>query len=155
MPERGASCLDGQVTGMAQSLLAEIGGLLERLAATGEAGFIDLRSLPLTDADRAELEILLGRGEVRADLALAGRSEVWETGYAGAWWIRHLGADDRIAAEEIAVCAVPEILRAHPADVQAAARRLREDLQPPRPVPAEPDEFTGETSNVRQEPGAG
>lgn len=149
MPERRASCLDGQTTGMAWSVLAEVGRLLEALAAGGEPGFIDLRSLPLTDADRSQLESLLGRGEVRADLDLAGRSEVWETAYAGAWWIRHRGAGDRIASEEIAVCSVPEILRTHSADIQAGARRLRRDLQDSRPHPnTEPSDTTVETPHV-------
>jgi hydrogenase-1 operon protein HyaF len=132
--DRGASCLDTQTTGMAWSVLTEIGRLLENLAANGEPGCIDLRSLPLTDADREELEALLGRGEVRVDLDLAGRSEVWETAYAGAWWIRHRGAGDRIAAELISVCPVPDLLSTHPADIQAAARRLRHDLQQSRPA---------------------
>ena len=151
MRERGASCLDGQVTGMAHSLLAEIGGLLERLAATGEAGFIDLRSLPLTDADRAELETLLGRGEVRADLALAGRSEVWETGYAGAWWIRHRGADDRVSSEEIAICPLPDILPTPAEDIRAAATRIQGDVEArPLPVgaPDDPENTTQEASHA-------
>jgi len=129
MTDRAGSCLDGYTTGMAWSVLAEVGRLLETLAASGQPGSIDLRSLPLTDADRAELESLLGQGEVRVEMDLAGRSEVWETGYPGAWWIRHRGAGERLAAEEIAVCAVPEILKAHPADIEMAARRLRRDLQ--------------------------
>lgn len=149
MSERGATCLDSHTTGMAWSVLTEVGRLLENLAATGEPGFIDLRSLPLTDTDREELEVLLGRGEVRADLELAGRSEVWETAYPGAWWIRHRGAGDRIAVEEIAVCPVPEILKTHPDDIQAAARRLRQDLQNARPAAAaELSETTLETPHV-------
>ena len=149
MPDRRANCLDGQSTGMAWSVLAEVGRLLERFAAGGEAGFIDLRSLPLTDADREQLETLLGRGEVRADLDLAGRSEVWETAYPGAWWIRHRGAGDRIASEEIAVCTVPEILKTHSADIEAGARRLRRDLENARPGAAiEPSETTLETPHV-------
>jgi len=146
--DRAGSCLDGRSTGMAWSVLAEVGRLLETLAASGQPGSIDLRSLPLTDADRAELETLLGQGEVRVELDLAGRSEVWETGYAGAWWIRHRGAGERLAAEEIAVCAVPEILKTHPADIETAARRLRRDLQEIRSAAAaEPSETQLETSH--------
>ena len=72
--------------------------MLEALAESGQAGSIDLRSLPLSDADRAQLEELLGRGEVQAKLDLAGASEVWETTYPGVWWIRHKGAggQDRV-----------------------------------------------------------
>jgi len=148
MADRAGSCLDGHTTGMAWSVLAEVGRLLETLAASGQPGSIDLRSLPLTDADRAELETLLGRGEVRVELDLAGRSEVWETGYPGTWWIRHRGADERLAAEEIAVCTIPEILKSHPADIEVAARRLHGDLQAIRSAAAaEPAETQLETSH--------
>lgn len=136
MSDRGANCTDGRITGMAWSVLAEIGRRLESLGATGQTAAIDLRSLPLTDADRAQLETLLGRGEVRAELELAGRSEVWETAYPGAWWVRHLGAAGRIASETIAICPVPEILAAHPADVQAGARRLLRELDQRAPTTA-------------------
>lgn len=128
-PQRGAPCLDGRSTGMALAVLAEISRLLAALADSGATGAIDLRSLPLTAADREQLETLLGRGEVRAELDLAGRSEVWETAYPGAWWVRHLGADERVASEVIAVCPVPDILAAHPADIRAGARRLSRNLE--------------------------
>jgi len=120
-------------TGMAAAVLQEITQLLAKLADTGAAGSIDLRSLPMTDADRDELEERLGRGEVQADLSVAGNSQVWETGYSGVWWIRHLGAGDKIAAEEIAVTNVPEILVSHSADIATAALRIRRDLaeEPP------------------------
>jgi len=123
-----APCMSGHPTGMAYSVLAEIGQLLTTLSERGETGAIDLRSLPMTDADRGQLEEILGRGEVRAELDLAGASEVWETSYNGVWWIRHKGAGDKIATEEIAVTPMPEILMTHPADIAAASRRIRQDL---------------------------
>ena len=124
-----APCLSDRATGMALSVLAEVGRMLEALSESGQAGAIDLRSLPLSDADRAQLEEVLGRGEVRAELELAGNSEVWETTSPGVWWIRHRGAGDKIATEEISVCAIPEILITHPVDIKAAAGRLREELE--------------------------
>jgi len=127
--DSAAPCLSDRATGMALSVLAEAGRLLETLAATGEPGFIDLRSLPLSDADRSQLEDVLGRGEVQAELDVAGKSEVWETSFPGVWWIRHMGAGDKIATEEIAVCRIPEILITHPVDIEAAASRLREELE--------------------------
>ena len=147
----GTPCLSGTSTGMAWSILAEIGQLLEALSAHGEAGSIDLRSLPMTDADREQLEQLLGRGEVQADLDLAGASEVWETSYAGVWWIRHKGAGDKIASEEIAVTTVPEILITHPVDIEAAATRLKDDLSQgmaATDLPAQDQENELEASNV-------
>ena len=127
--DSAAPCLSDRATGMALSVLAEVGRMLEALSESGQAGAIDLRSLPLSDADRAQLEEVLGRGEVRAELELAGNSEVWETTYPGVWWIRHRGAGDKIATEEISVCAIPEILITHPVDIKAAAGRLREELE--------------------------
>ena len=127
--DNAAPCLSGHATGMALSVLAEISRLLEALAGSGEPGFIDLRSLPLSDADRAQLEALLGRGEVRVEMDLAGASEVWETAYSGVWWIRHRGAGDKIASETLSVCTIPEILISHPVDIEAAASRLRQELE--------------------------
>jgi hydrogenase-1 operon protein HyaF len=146
--DSGAPCVTDRATGMALSVLAEVGRMLETLAETGQAGSIDLRSLPLTDADRLELEELLGSGEVRAEMELAGASEVWETSYPGAWWIRHRGAGGKIATEEIAVCPVPEILITHPVDIQAASRKLRQDIESlSNTTPAEPSETTMEATN--------
>jgi len=107
--DSAAPCLSDRATGMALSVLAEIGRMLEALSESGQAGAIDLRSLPLLD--------------------IAGESEVWETTYPGVWWICHRGADSKIATEEISVCAIPEILITHPVDIKAAAGRLREELE--------------------------
>ena len=127
--DSAAPCLSDRATGMALSVLAEISRMLEALSESGQAGAIDLRSLPLSEVDREQLEEVLGRGEVRVKLDIAGESEVWETTYPGVWWIRHRGADSKIATEEISVCAIPEILITHPGDIKAAAVRLREELE--------------------------
>ena len=129
MTATGAPCQTANSTGMARSVLSEIARMLQALAEDGTAGSIDLRSLPLTEADRAELEEALGRGEIRAELELAGRSSIWETRYPGAWWIRHRGAQDKVSSEEIAVCHVPDILKSHPADIEAAALRMAQELE--------------------------
>lgn len=126
--EASAPCQSSLNTGMAWSLLSEIHTLLGRLAQSGETSAIDLRSMPLTGADRAQLEALLGKGEVSAHLDVLGASDVWETGYSGVWWVRHMGAGDTVSSEEIAITPVPEILRAHPADIVAASERLEAAL---------------------------
>ena len=77
--DNGAPCMSGRATGMARSVLTEIGNLLVALSESGQAGSIDLRSLPLTYADREQLLELLGPGEVTAELDVAGRSTVRET----------------------------------------------------------------------------
>ena len=133
----GAHCQTGLVTGMALSIMAEVARMLEALADKGKKGSIDLRSLPLTDADREQLEELMGRGEVKAELEVSGDSTVWETSYPGAWWIRHHGAGGKISSEEISICPVPAILSAHPADIEAAANRIKNAIAELNPSQAE------------------
>jgi hydrogenase-1 operon protein HyaF len=113
------------VAALPEAILTELAVLLERFAETGEKAAIDLAGLPLTVEDKRRLEQRLGRGEVKAVLSVIGCSEVWETAYAGVWWVRHRGADDRIAAEELVVTSVPDILSSHQEDVRLAAQRLR------------------------------
>lgn len=128
MPETDyAPCDPRQSTGMVAALMTEIALHLGALARDGTEHAIDLRSLPLSEADREQLEHALGRGEIVAELQVAGLSEVWETRYAGVWWIRHRGAEKRISSEEIAICRVPEILKAHIADITEAARKLTQE----------------------------
>lgn len=117
------------LTGMAEAVLREIAALLEAFASTGAVAAIDLASLPLSDADREELEKRLGRGEVEATISVAGDSEVWETAYAGVWWVRHRGLGGRLACEQIAVTATPDILITDREDARAAASRLARDLE--------------------------
>ena len=125
-----------RLTGLADAVLREIAGLLDRVIETGEDGAIDLRSLPMTDADREELKSRLGAGEVRATLDVAGPSTVEETAISGVWWIRHEGADGRIANEQIAITRIPPILITHPDDLILGAARLQDligsDEMPPK-----------------------
>ncbi len=124
---------------LARAVIAEIAEALARLAATGEETNIDLKSLPLSPADLDELAETLGEGEVACALEVAGRSEVRETGFAGVWWIRHFGADETVAVEEIAVTRIPAILVSHPDDVAHASRRLADVAAEPVPRADEED----------------
>ncbi len=118
-----------------EAVLREIRHLMQRLIETGETGIVDLRSLPMSDWDRQELAARLGEGEVKAVANVAGVSTLWETQFAGVWWVRHEGADGRIAAEQVVVARAPEFLLAHPADISAAQRRLSEILGNPVHAP--------------------
>ena len=124
-----------QRMGMAQSVLHEIVRGLTDLADNGTPSAIDLRSLPMTEGDRHELQEALGRGEVSATLDMAGKSDIWETRHAGVWWVRHMGSGDRIASETIEITAIPDILMAHRDDIRAASARLSADLAA---APSEP-----------------
>ena len=114
--------------GISEAFLMEIAELREQLADNEVAGAIDLRSRPMSDDDRSHLQQRLGRGEVSVRIDVAGLTEVWETSYAGVWWVRHHGGDDRVIAEEIAVTRIPEILISPREDVQLAAKRIITEL---------------------------
>jgi hydrogenase-1 operon protein HyaF len=122
-------CYSGLRTGMARAVFNEVADRLQILAAEERTSAIDLRSLPLTEADLAELEELMGRGEVSANLEVIGLTEIWETAYAGAWWIRHMGSGGKVASEQIAITPSPEILGSQAQDIAAAAERIRLELE--------------------------
>jgi len=131
---RGSTASAPSRTGMADAVLREVAELLARLLDTGDSGTIGLRGLPLTAADCEELEQRLGRGEVSATLSAAGESEIWETAFAGVWWVRHRAGDGRIALDEIAVTRMPEILMTPIDDARAAHDRLKDALAAASPV---------------------
>jgi hydrogenase-1 operon protein HyaF len=120
-PEAGLS-------GNADALLYEIADLLAGLVEQGRTGAIDLRSLPLTPADRAHLRALLGEGEVRAEVQALGTSEVRETSYRGVWWITHRDAAGELSAELIEVTPLPAVLASDADEIADALAGLRARL---------------------------
>ncbi len=115
-------------TGFADAIIWETLAKLTHFAASGEASTIDLGGLPMSNRDRAALDDFLGRGEVSATLDVIGRSEVWETQFAGVWRVRHHGAEG-IATDLIEITVCPRILSADRRDAETAARRLAEALE--------------------------
>ena len=117
-------------SGNARALLHELAGLLDTWVNRGEAATIDLRSLPLTRGDYAELDAVLGGGAVSASVEAIGASEVRETRYPGVWRVTHRNEAGEVVADLIEVCEAPAILRSPPEDAAEGLIRLREALQP-------------------------
>jgi hydrogenase-1 operon protein HyaF len=115
-------------SGNARALLNEIAGLAEGLAAGGEGGSIDLRSMPLTEGDLEELHQVLGAGAIDARIDALGESRAQETRYPGIWWVTHRNEAGDTVAELIEVCTIPAILRAPAEDVADGAVLLRQAL---------------------------
>ena len=65
----------GTIGGGVMAILIEIATLLDQVADGGEPSAIDLRSLPMSPADREQLHSVLGPGEVTITL-LSGRRAV-------------------------------------------------------------------------------
>lgn len=116
---------EGSLTGNAAAVLREVETLLDGLLRTGEGGAIDIRGLPLSAADRRWLLEQLGRGEVEVHLDLGGHSCILETAYPGVWWLEHRDERDNPVSEFIQVAYVPELISAHPDDVESGLEHLR------------------------------
>ena len=119
-------------SGIGAAVLREVARMLRALSVDPTfADAIDLHSLPMTGADREQLQQRLGRGEIEVALDVAGPSRISETAYAGAWWVRHADADGRALLEQIVVARVPALLLAHPSDIFHASERLATELETP------------------------
>ncbi len=112
-------------TGMADAILMELADFLETFAKEQTPHSIDLHSLPMNDADRAALKQALGQGEVNITLQSMGESQIYETAYAGIWWLSHFDTEGRLLTELIEICSVPAILIPHQEDISRAAVTLK------------------------------
>ncbi len=112
------------LSGNAPVLLREIAELTRRLIDSGEDAAIDLRALPLTQADLEWLRETLGQGQVVATLDAEGESTLVETVCPGVWWVTHHNENGAIASEFIEVAFIPALLKAHPDDVKIGLEHL-------------------------------
>ncbi len=110
------------------AILAELVGLLERLASGDLPATIDLRSLPMSPQDRIALQSALGDGEVQATLDAQGLSSIRETRVPGLWWVEHRDPRGEIIAESIEVTRIPQILMSALDEIGAGAAALRAQI---------------------------
>jgi hydrogenase-1 operon protein HyaF len=115
--------------GNIRALLAEIAARLERLAENGEAGMIDLNSLPFAPGEYEQLRQALGQGEVSAHIEAIGPSEIIETRYPGVWWVTHYNVEGDIVADLIEIAWIPEIIKSQREDLNEGLARLKNRLK--------------------------
>ena len=115
----------GGLGGGVNAILSELATLLERLVRGEPAGWIDLRSLPMSPRDRAELQRVLGDGEVQATVDAQGLSKMRETRVSGVWWVEHFDQQGELIAQLLEVSRVPEMLASASDEIAAGARDLR------------------------------
>ena len=120
---------DEILTGQAEAVLAEVAEMLGRLLQTGKGDSIDLRSLPLSLADRVWLDERLGRGEVEILLDAGGNSTLTETAYSGVWKVVHSDMEGRVVAEFVEVGYVPDIVLPTGLDIQKSCHKLQSNLK--------------------------
>ena len=121
--------VDDAPTGMAEALLREIADHLLTVGSGGERQVVELGNLPLSAGDLLLLEEKLGRGEVTADVSALGPTEVYETAFAGLWWVKYFNDDRHLVTQQLEIGTVPMILEAHPEDIRAGAERFNELLE--------------------------
>lgn len=119
----------GTIGGGVEAVLVEIATLLDRVAAGGEPGAIDLRSLPISPSEHLQLADALGQGELTITLEAEGRSTLRETGIRGVWWNEYRDPNDEVVAVFIEVAKVPAIVPAEPGDLQSGAHALRANIK--------------------------
>jgi len=112
------------LTGNAPPLLREISELLRRLLESGETAAIDLSALPLTPVDLDWLHDKLGEGEIAVTLQASGESTLNETACPGVWWVTHHNEQGAVTSQFIEVSFVPELVKAHPQDVEIGRENL-------------------------------
>ena len=112
------------LTGNAPPLLRELSESLNRLLETGESSAIDLSALPLTPADLEWLREILGEGEIAVTLQAGGESTLNETACPGIWWVTHHNEQGAVTSQFIEVSFVPELVKAHPQDVEMGRENL-------------------------------
>jgi len=120
------------LTGNAPPLLRELAEQVKRLLESGEPSAIDLSALPLTPADFDWLRERLGSGEISVTLQASGESTLDETACPGVWWVTHRNEQGAVTSQFIEVAFVPELVKAHPQDVEIGREQLElliSDLQ--------------------------
>ncbi len=123
--QRDASDRTGTIGGGVVAILAEIATALERLGRGADSTAIDLRSLPLSDADHTRLIDALGPGELRIELSTDGSVQIRETDVHGVWWNEYRDRDGQVTAAFIEVAHVPSIVVVESDELQQGAERLR------------------------------
>lgn len=116
-------------TGNVVPLLHELLHALRALLEHGTEHAVDLRSLPLTASEEKRLESLLGSGEVRADVATLGTSEVKETSISGIWLVTHYNEDSDVIGKYIEVTRCPWLLSTQEQDLAAGLLNLERLLE--------------------------
>jgi hydrogenase-1 operon protein HyaF len=115
---------DDMLTGQAEAVLTEVAEMLRHLIEQNIEDSIDLRSLPLSTADRKWLDRQLGHGEVEILLEASGCSVLTETAYPAVWKVTHNDVNDRVIAEFIEVAWVPAIIKPDARDVKKGYESL-------------------------------
>jgi len=118
-----------QSSSMLQPILHEMVVMLKTLISSGQCNIIDLTHEPLDTKDIADLNTLLGQGEINTDFnALGTTSNIRETSVSGIWWITHFNQEGDKFSEYVEITTCPELLKTVPEDLQSALSLLQDKV---------------------------
>jgi hydrogenase-1 operon protein HyaF len=120
---------DSTLTWNVKPLLHEVKHALDKLINENETSIIDLRSIPLAPGEEDTILAILGQGELSAQLASLGDSQIYETQYAGVWIVNHYNAEGDIVGRFIEVTHMPDIMYSQNSDIVSAYGRLSTELE--------------------------
>lgn len=115
-------------TGNVMPLLHQIRHALSQLIERQEQTTIDLRRLPLSASEEAQLEAFLGHGEVKADIQALGDTVLIESRYAGVWLEIHYNEDVEIMGKYVHICTCPPIIKSQPEDMVLSLSNIVSDI---------------------------
>ncbi|QEP44221.1 hydrogenase expression/formation protein [Ectothiorhodospiraceae bacterium BW-2] len=121
----------------AEAILMELTERQQHYLSHGESGAIDLRTLPLSIAEREKLRYILGHGEVTITLNSCGRSDIYETAIAGIWWLSHYNEEGELLAEQLEVTPLPAIVATDRSEIALAQQLLRQRIKTELPQAAD------------------
>ncbi len=112
-------------TGNLLPVLHQICHATDKLIQHNSETLIDLNAMPFAPGEKERLKATLGRGEISIQLNVLGRSELYETQYAGVWWIEHYNSNDNLMAQLIEINWLPAIARSQAEDVHAGLHKMK------------------------------
>ncbi len=123
---------DNTLTWNVTPLLHQIRHALKRLLDENISDIIDCQSIPLAPGELDRLLELLGQGEVRVELVTLdnslGKSDIFETRFAGVWLVTHYNDEAEITSRHIEITHMPSILLSQPQDMQSALDNIHQLL---------------------------
>lgn len=117
-------------TGNLQSILTEMTYAVEQLLQKKKTHSIDLRAMPWSSGEEAQLEEYLGQGEIHIELNALGKSFFNETQFSGIWLVTHYNEDDEVIGKLIEVTYMPDMIFSRHEDVKDSLERLQQKIRP-------------------------
>ncbi len=112
----------------ARPIVSELRRRAASIRSGSPAHVVNLSLLPLTSADHAGLDTLLGNGTIAIFSRSFGNCRIASTRIRGVWRVRYCNAMNLPVADTLEVVDIPEAARAAQGDLAASRARLRDLL---------------------------